>query len=308
MRFSLFAPFPTGIHLALHAHGPLPFYPRTTYVQNLRVGFLRWGLRIRMNTVPIHVVSKTGASLELVASVVLAHTHGRVAHHQNKHRNPICALPGAPPLEPEERVPTGAHVARRAIAPLEAVGAITDATMLPSHPGVVYVGHEAGAVSLWTIEKAGGWPHCIEVGRVSTSDVLCLEGVNTRLWAGGRRGMISAYAATSRSGAHEARSVVQHVPGPPCPDYNFPQRRLGTGDPTSFNLLHDALTSVDSPDIVSRNSPDIVTFAESRKTVAKDVLLGRQDKQDGSVALITGLPGLSPSEKVATAYRKWTNT
>ncbi|KAJ7916117.1 hypothetical protein B0H13DRAFT_1609662 [Mycena leptocephala] len=59
----------------------------------------------------------------------------------------------------------------RTVVPLEPVGAITDATMLPSNPGIVYVGHEAGSVSLWTLED-DGWPRCIEVVRVSTSFIF----------------------------------------------------------------------------------------------------------------------------------------
>jgi hypothetical protein len=75
-----------------------------------------------------------------------------------------------------------------------------------------------------------------------------------------------------------------------------------TGDAANINFLHDALTSVDSPDIITFGFQEVVDL-ESRKMVAKNVLLGRKDKQDASVAQITGLSGLS--EKVTTAYRKW---
>ncbi|KAJ7174548.1 Endonuclease/exonuclease/phosphatase [Mycena filopes] len=250
----------------------------------------------------------------------------------------------------------------RAVAPLEAVGAITDATMLPTNPGIVYVGHEAGAVSLWTIAEDGGWPRCIEVVRVSTSDVLCVEGVNNRLWAGGRGGVISAYdvsvkpwQVTNAWMAHPKLPVnqlaVDHYgiekTGRLCVvsvgrdeqvklwdgllasdwvDLELMKREASfskfrdlsvliitwnadsarpdslTGDPANINFLHDALTSVDCPDIITFGFQEVVDL-ESRKMVAKNVLLGRKDKQDASVALITGLSGLS--EKVTTAYRKW---
>ncbi|KAJ6579596.1 DNase I-like protein [Mycena vulgaris] len=250
----------------------------------------------------------------------------------------------------------------RAVVPLEAVGAITDATMLPSNPGVVYVAHEAGAVSLWTLDEDGGWPRCVEVVRVSTSDVLCVEGVNNRLWAGGRSGMISAYDVSVRPWvvtncwmAHTKLPVnelaVDHYgiekTGRLCVvsvgrdeqvrlwdgllasdwvDLELMKREASfstfrdlsvliiswnadsarpdslTGDAANINFLRDALTSVDSPDIITFGFQEVVDL-ESRKMVAKNVLLGRKDKQDVSVAQITGLSGLS--EKVTTAYRKW---
>ncbi|KAJ7476908.1 Endonuclease/exonuclease/phosphatase [Mycena galericulata] len=249
----------------------------------------------------------------------------------------------------------------RALVPLEPLGAITSATMLPSHPGMVYVGHEAGSVSLWALE-GDGWPRCVEVVRVSTSDVLCLVGVNNRLWAGGRNGMISAYDVSVKPWlvtncwmAHPKLPVnelaVDHYgiekTGRLCVfsvgrdeqvrlwdgllasdwvDLELMKRESSfskfrdlsvliiswnadsarpdalTGDPANINFLQDALTSVDCPDIITFGFQEVVDL-ESRKMVAKNVLLGRKDKQDVSIAQITGLSGLS--EKVTTAYRKW---
>ncbi|KAF8994330.1 Endonuclease/exonuclease/phosphatase [Cyathus striatus] len=80
----------------------------------------------------------------------------------------------------------------RSLIPTEHVGAVTSGTILPSHPGHVYLGHEEGFISIWSLEESDH-PRCIEVVKVSLSDVLCLEGVNDRLWAGGRNGMIAAY-------------------------------------------------------------------------------------------------------------------
>ncbi|KAJ6615487.1 DNase I-like protein [Mycena sp. CBHHK59/15] len=249
----------------------------------------------------------------------------------------------------------------RSVQPLEAVGAVTSATILPSQPGVVYVGHEAGSVSLWTMDD-GGWPRCIEVVRVSTSDVLCLEGVNNRLWAGGRSGMISAYDVSVKPWlvtncwmAHSELPVkelaVDHYgiekTGRLCVvsvgrdeqvklwdgllasdwvDQELMKREASfstfrdlsvliiswnadnarpdslTGEPGNINFLHGALNSVECPDIITFGLQEVVDL-ESRKMVAKNVLLGRKDKQDASVAQITGLSGLS--EKVTGAYRRW---
>jgi hypothetical protein len=75
-----------------------------------------------------------------------------------------------------------------------------------------------------------------------------------------------------------------------------------TGDPANMNFLHEVLNSVECPDIITFGFQEVVDL-ESRKMVAKNVLLGRKDKQDVSVASITGLSGLS--EKVTTAYRRW---
>ncbi|KAJ3509069.1 hypothetical protein NLJ89_g5412 [Agrocybe chaxingu] len=86
----------------------------------------------------------------------------------------------------------------RSVMPNEHVGPVTSATIIPSQPGVVYVGHEEGYVSMWELETDDGYPRCVEVMKVSTSDVLSLEGVNNRLWAGSRNGMISAYDVTQR--------------------------------------------------------------------------------------------------------------
>jgi WD40 repeat protein len=81
----------------------------------------------------------------------------------------------------------------RTMLPTEHVGAITSGAVLPSHPNHVYLGHEGGFISIWALEGKDGFPYCIEAMKVSVSDVLSLDGVNDRLWAGGRKGMITAY-------------------------------------------------------------------------------------------------------------------
>ena len=88
----------------------------------------------------------------------------------------------------------------RSLLPSEHVGSVTSATMLPSQPRTVFMGHEEGYISLWDLDTDDGYPRCVEVMKVSTSDVLTLEGVNNRLWAGSRNGMISAYDVSQRPG------------------------------------------------------------------------------------------------------------
>lgn len=101
----------------------------------------------------------------------------------------------------------------RSMMPSEHVGPVTSATILPSHPGHVYVGHEEGYVSIWVMEAEDNYPKCIEVVKISTSDVLCLEGVHDRLWAGGRNGTITAYDVSSRPFV-VTNSWVAHVTMP----------------------------------------------------------------------------------------------
>ncbi|KAF8890414.1 hypothetical protein BD779DRAFT_1643882 [Infundibulicybe gibba] len=86
----------------------------------------------------------------------------------------------------------------RSVLPSEHVGPVTSATIVPSHPGHAYLGHEEGFITIWDLETEDGHPCCIEVMKVSGSDVLCVAGVNDRLWAGGRNGMISAYDVAPR--------------------------------------------------------------------------------------------------------------
>lgn len=86
----------------------------------------------------------------------------------------------------------------RSIVPFEYVGAVTSGSALPSQPQNVYLGHEGGFISVWSIMTSDGIPQCSEVMKVAISDVLSLEGVGERLWAGGRTGMISAYDVVPR--------------------------------------------------------------------------------------------------------------
>ncbi len=88
--------------------------------------------------------------------------------------------------------------ATRSVLPTEHVGTVTSGTILPSHPNHVYLGHEGGFVTIWSTATDDGIPVCEEVMRISNSDVLCLVGINDRLWVGGRKGTIAAYSVESR--------------------------------------------------------------------------------------------------------------
>lgn len=88
--------------------------------------------------------------------------------------------------------------AARSLYALEPVGAVTSGTMLQTQPGRVFLGHEGGFVSIWELKSEDGGPACVEMVKVSTTDVLCLEGVGNRLWAGNRKGLISAYDVEPR--------------------------------------------------------------------------------------------------------------
>ncbi|KAI0666162.1 DNase I-like protein [Trametes maxima] len=82
----------------------------------------------------------------------------------------------------------------RSLLPTEHLGAVTSGTVLASQPGQVFLAHEGGYISIWSMgDENGGPPQCLEAVKVSASDVLSLEGVNDRLWAGSRKGQISAY-------------------------------------------------------------------------------------------------------------------
>lgn len=85
----------------------------------------------------------------------------------------------------------------RSVLPTEPVGTVTSGTILSSHPNNVYLGHEGGFVTIWLTATDDGIPVCEEVVRVSNSDVLCLVGINDRLWVGGRNGTIAAYSLES---------------------------------------------------------------------------------------------------------------
>jgi hypothetical protein len=76
----------------------------------------------------------------------------------------------------------------------EWTGAVTSATMIPFRPNEVYLAHEGGYISVWDSEEFV----CLQVLKISSTDILALEGVGERLWTGNRKGQISVYDITER--------------------------------------------------------------------------------------------------------------
>lgn len=75
----------------------------------------------------------------------------------------------------------------------EWTGAVTAAAILASTTHEVYLAHEGGYVSVFDRETLA----CKSVLKVSSSDILALEGVGDRLWAGYRTGMVNVYDVTT---------------------------------------------------------------------------------------------------------------
>jgi hypothetical protein len=64
--------------------------------------------------------------------------------------------------------------------------------------------------------------------------------------------------------------------------------------PDNINFLHNVLSSVDSPDIISFGLQEVIDL-ENRKMAAKSVLLGGKSRTtDGAI-----------SQRVTTSYKKW---
>lgn len=109
-----------------------------------------------------------------------------------------------------------ASTAVKSSIPSEQIGSVLSGTVLQAQPNKVFLGHEGGCVSIWQVNVDGPAPACVEVVKVSASDVLCLEGVMDRLWAGGRNGVISAFdvehrpwVVTNNWKAHEDLPVLE---------------------------------------------------------------------------------------------------
>ncbi|KAJ9125429.1 hypothetical protein QFC22_000390 [Naganishia vaughanmartiniae] len=76
----------------------------------------------------------------------------------------------------------------------EWTGAVTAAAVLSSNPSLVYLAHEGGYVSIFDRESLA----CLSVLKISSSDVLALEGVGDRLWAGYRTGIVHVYDVSTK--------------------------------------------------------------------------------------------------------------
>jgi len=85
------------------------------------------------------------------------------------------------------------------VSPSDPLGAVTSGAILTSQPGTVYLGHVGGFISVWRMEGTESFdsgrkvPVCVQTLKVASSDIMSLEGVGERLWAGSRGGVIAAY-------------------------------------------------------------------------------------------------------------------
>ncbi|OXG49265.1 type I inositol-1,4,5-trisphosphate 5-phosphatase 1 [Cryptococcus neoformans] len=71
----------------------------------------------------------------------------------------------------------------------EWAGAVTSATYMPLHHDTIFLGHEGGFVSVWDGKELV----CRQVLKISSTDVLALEGVGEYLWTGNRKGQIHVF-------------------------------------------------------------------------------------------------------------------
>lgn len=90
-------------------------------------------------------------------------------------------------------------------------GAVLSAAVIPSNVNLVFLGHEGGQISIWSKETLT----CTKVLKISTSGVLSLVGIGSKLWAGSRTGGITVYDVETRPWtitnlwkAHECVSFV----------------------------------------------------------------------------------------------------
>jgi hypothetical protein len=118
--------------------------------------------------------------------------------------------------------PGVASTTPKLIVPSDPVGQVLSGTVLQSQEHNVYIGHEGGCVTIWNrkgeANDASGFGVPTHIGtiKIGTSDVLSLEGVHARLWAGSRVGTITAYdvntlpwTVTNMWRAHEEYPVLQ---------------------------------------------------------------------------------------------------
>lgn len=106
----------------------------------------------------------------------------------------LAAASKGPTIRVYEPCSSSANTTGKTVWATEWTGAVTSATVLPLQPNVVYLGHEGGYISIWNAEDLT----CEQVLKVSTTDILSLEGVGERLWAGNRRGQIHAYNVSTK--------------------------------------------------------------------------------------------------------------
>ena len=99
-----------------------------------------------------------------------------------------------PTIRVYEPCAPGSMPPAKTIYATEWTGAVTSATMIAFRPNEVYLAHEGGYISVWdSVEFV-----CLQVLKISSTDILALEGVGERLWTGNRKGQIHVYDITDR--------------------------------------------------------------------------------------------------------------
>lgn len=93
----------------------------------------------------------------------------------------------------------------KTVHPTEHAGSITDGALVG---GRVYLSHEGGMVSVWDPLTVG----YLEMLKISSSDIVSLESVHDRLWAGGRTGQITVYDVSHRPWIATNRFAAHHDP------------------------------------------------------------------------------------------------
>lgn len=105
------------------------------------------------------------------------------------------ATPGARNASIRVYDPTGTQAFALTARPLAfpdaspSYGHVTSGALVPSRPGVVYLGHSSGHVSTWSSTTFT----CLQIQRISLSGVTCLAGAGGYLWVGLRSGRIGVY-------------------------------------------------------------------------------------------------------------------
>lgn len=98
----------------------------------------------------------------------------------------------------------------RTLLTSEHTASVLCASMLPSKPDTIFLGHEGGFVSIWSLAlDADRTPKCVEVKKIWPSDVLCMKGVGDRLWMAGRKGTVNCYDVGETDGEQDSEQNVR---------------------------------------------------------------------------------------------------
>ena len=151
----------------------------------------------------------------------------------------------------------------------EWTGAVTSATSMPFRPDEVFLGHEGGFISIWSASDLT----CKQVIKISSTDILALEGVGERLWAGNRKGHIHVYdiaelpwETTNIWAAHEDSPVYNLIYDP----WSIEHSGRFAVFSTTLNAVRawDGLLSVDWIDKqMLLRQPDYCTFRDVKMLV-----------------------------------------